>query len=243
MISYTKTVTVWHTDVDIRGRMKPGALLRDVEQVSAEHAAANGMDDAFFAGHSLAMLLGMQALRFARVPKCGERLTLTTQTERCRRGTFKRITTVRDEAGREAALVDARWILVDTAAGRILRGPTWQTEDYWQEALPGQLPQVGHDRSAWDLQPAGVRRAEYSLCDANGHINNASYLDIACDALPPESLRRASVTYAALKYSREVPMGEQMDLLRAQNGTGWFVMGRREGKTAFECKLELGAGE
>jgi len=222
--------------------MKPGALLRDVEQISVEHAAANGMDDAFFAERSLGMLLGMQALRFARVPKCGEHLTLTTQPERCHRGTFKRITKVQDAAGQEVALVDARWILVDTAAGRILREPTWQTEDYWVDAIPEQLPQVGHNHSAWDLQPAGVRRADYSLCDANGHINNTCYLDIACDALPPESLQSACVTYAALKYSREVPMGEEMELLRAQNEMGWLVMGRREEKTAFECRLELGAG-
>ena len=39
-----------------------------------------------------------------------------------------------------------------------------------------------------DLQPAGEWVAHYALCDLNGHINNAYYLDLACDALPPEVL-------------------------------------------------------
>ena len=44
---YTETVTVLNADADFRSLLKPSALLRYVEQVSADHARAFGMDDAF----------------------------------------------------------------------------------------------------------------------------------------------------------------------------------------------------
>ena len=45
---YTETATVLNADADFRSLLKPSALLRYVEQVSADHARAFGMDDKFF---------------------------------------------------------------------------------------------------------------------------------------------------------------------------------------------------
>ena len=82
---YTETATVLNADADFRSLLKPSALLRYVEQVSADHARAFGMDDKFFQDHNVAFLVGKQALQFARVPRRTEALTLTTRAERSRR--------------------------------------------------------------------------------------------------------------------------------------------------------------
>ena len=65
---YTETATVLNADADFRSLLKPSALLRYVEQVSADHARAFGMDDKFFQDHNVAFLVGKQALQFVRVP-------------------------------------------------------------------------------------------------------------------------------------------------------------------------------
>ena len=96
---YTETATVLNADADFRSLLKPSALLRYVEQVSADHARAFGMDDKFFRDHNVAFLVGKQALQFVRVPRRTEALTLTTRAEHSRRGAIKRITTVTDAAG------------------------------------------------------------------------------------------------------------------------------------------------
>ena len=46
--SYTEQMTVLDGDSDFRRCLKPSALFRYVEQVSADHARAYGMDHAFF---------------------------------------------------------------------------------------------------------------------------------------------------------------------------------------------------
>ena len=103
---YTETATVLNADADFRSLLKPSALLRYVEQVSADHARAFGMDDKFFRDHNVAFLVGKQALQFVRVPRRTEALTLTTRAEHSRRGAIKRITTVTDAAGKLVATME-----------------------------------------------------------------------------------------------------------------------------------------
>ena len=235
---YIETVTVMNADADFRSLLKPSALLRYVEQVSADHARAFGMDDAFFKQRGVAFLVGKQALRFDRVPCRAEKLTLTTRAEGSRRGAIKRITTVTDEAGLPVAMVDCRWIVADLASGHILREPGWTVEGFWNEQVEGELPLLLH--KCKEVTPAGEWTARYSQCDLNGHINNACYLDIACDALPLEIVRQGPVTFASISYHREVPLGQTMQLGYAPSADGWFIIGRHNGQTAFECYLEFG---
>ena len=96
---YTETMTVMNADADFRSLLKPSALLRYVEQVSADHARTFGMTDQFFKDHGVAFLVGKQALKFDRVPQRAEKLTLLTRAEASRRGSVKRITTVTDAEG------------------------------------------------------------------------------------------------------------------------------------------------
>ena len=241
LYQYTETMIVRNADSDFRGGMKPGALLRCVEQISADHIRLFGMDDQFFKDRQAALLVGRQALRFLRVPRRAEELTLTTIAERAKRGTLKRITVLSDAAGQEVARVDSRWITVDTAKGCIVREPNWMKEGICNDDIPDELPRQVH--RAKDLTFAGTWKAHYSLCDINGHLNNACYLDIACDALPPKVLEQGPVVFASVKYNREVPKGESMEVFYAPSGDGWYLVGRREGHNAFECYLELGCGK
>ena len=78
------------------------------------------------------------------------------------------------------------------------------------------------------------------MCDLNGHINNSLYLDIACDALPQEVVEAAPLSFASIKYHREVPMGQSVQVFYAPSKEGWYVLGRREEHAAFECYLEFG---
>lgn len=239
--SYTEVFTVQNTDVDFCGRMRPGALLRCVEQVSAGNAREGGYGEDFLLPRGLALLVGKQALRFERVPVRGEKLAFTTMPEQSRRASMKRLTVVYDEAKRLVATVDARWILVSTAENRILREPTWDTSQYWNECVEGELPQSVHRVENSQLERVGKIFAGYSLCDEHGHINNSRYLDIACDALPLGELRTVPVSFAAVKYNKGVLLGEDMEVCRARSAAGWYVAGKREGKTAFECYLEIAA--
>ncbi len=115
--------------------------------------------------------------------------------------------------------------------------PSWHTPGYWNEDLDGELPQLVH--KAKELTCAGSRTASYSLCDLNGHVNNACYLDIACDALPLEVVKGGPLKFVSVKYHREIPLGSQVEVFYAPSTDGWYVVGRREEHAAFECYLEF----
>lgn len=237
---YIETMTVMNADADFRSLLKPSALLRYVEQVSADHARAFGMDDQFFKDHGVAFLVGKQALKFDRVPCRAEKLTLTTRAEGSKRGSIKRITTVTDAEGRQVAMVDCRWIVASLAEGRILREPGWTVEGFWNDTVEGELPLQLH-KCRDGLISAGEWTAHYSQCDLNGHINNAFYLDIVCDALPLDVVRKGPVTFLSINYHREVPLGEKMEVLYAPSAEGWYLIGKHNGQTSFECYLEIQA--
>ena len=105
---YQGTAVVENADADCHSLLKASALLRYVEQISSMHARKFGMDDKFFEDHGVAFLVGKQALRFNRVPRRGETLTLCSRSEKALRGSIKRVTTLTDEAGQEVAMVDSR---------------------------------------------------------------------------------------------------------------------------------------
>jgi len=236
---YTETATVLNADADFRSLLKPSALLRYVEQVSADHARTFGMTDQFFKDHGVAFLVGKQALKFDRVPQRAEKLTLLTRAEASRRGSVKRITTVTDAEGKQVAMVDCRWIVVSLAEGRILREPGWTVEGFWNETVEGELPLQLH-KCREGLASAGEWTVRYSQCDLNGHLNNAFYLDLVCDALPLDVVRKGPVTFASINYHREVPMGETVEVFYAPSAEGWYIIGKHNGQTSFESYLELG---
>ena len=236
---YTETMTVMNADADFRSLLKPSALLRYVEQVSADHARTFGMTDQFFKDHGVAFLVGKQALKFDRVPQRAEKLTLLTRAEASRRGSVKRITTVTDAEGKQVAMVDCRWIVVCLAENRILREPGWTVEGFWNETVEGELPLQLH-KCREGLASAGEWTVRYSQCDLNGHLNNAFYLDLICDALPLDVVRKGPVTFASINYHREVPMGETVEVFYAPSAEGWYIIGKHNGQTSFESYLELG---
>ena len=217
---YTETMTVMNADADFRSLLKPSALLRYVEQISTDHARAFGMDDQFFKDRGVTFLVGKQALKFDRVPQRAETLTLTVEDT-------------------EVAMVDCRWIVASLAEGRILREPGWTVENFWNDTVEGELPLQLH-KCKDGLTSAGEWTAHYSQCDLNGHLNNAFYLDLVCDALPLEVMRKGPVTFASINYHREIPMGETAEVFYAPSADGWYVVGKHNGQTSFECYLEVG---
>ena len=235
---YQGTAVVENADADCHSLLKASALLRYVEQISSMHARKFGMDDKFFEDHGVAFLVGKQALRFNRVPRRGETLTLCSRSEKALRGSIKRVTTLTDEAGQEVAMVDSRWIMSSLENGHILRQPGWTVEGYWNETVEEELPLLLHKRRD-SLTSAGLVTARYSQCDLHYHINNAFYLDIVCDALPQEIMRDHVVKFASINYHREVPMGQQVEVFYTPSDDGWYFIAKHADKTAFECYLEL----
>lgn len=232
-VFYTQTHQLMRHDGDFLGRMKPGALLRYAQQLATDQAAQVGLDDAFYEKNHLVYLLAKQELEFYRVPRVDEMLTYTTIPECSHRACNKRLTIVTDAAGREVALVDSRWVLVDTESRRIVRRPPEMIERLWNPQVERELEQRIPKAEA--LGGETLRRAEYSVCDINGHVNNTAYIDMVCDLIPLERMRKAPIRRAAISYHKEIPMGQSFALKMGECEGGYYVCGTREEMPAFEA--------
>lgn len=236
--SYTQTVTVNSTDCDLARRMTPGALLRRCQQLATDHCTLLGLTNEYYQKEHVAFLLAKLACRWNRPIHLDEEITLCTRPEAVKRAVYKRITEVSDTAGREIALVDSRWVLVDTQTRHILRRPTPAIAaapfaGQIDRELPFTLPRPG------SAEPLGQQRAVYSLCDQNGHINNTRYIDLACDALPLETLAGTPVSYLCANYHNEIPAGQGFDTERAQLDDGWYFACSQPQKRCFEAYLRF----
>ncbi len=237
---YTKQFQVYRHDGDYRGLVKPGALLRYGQQIATEHAAAVGLDDALYATTHTAYVLAKSALHIDRTPRVDEVLTLRTRPEKIKRAVNKRITEIMDAQGCQVALLDSRWVLIDTDKRTILRKHPAQFNDSWASEVPQELPMRMTKAAAEACAPMGVCTASYSLCDMNGHLNNTRYADILCDALPVGVWDAAELTDLLIFYHREVPRGETFTLARAETAPGqWYFNATRDGLSAFEASASF----
>ena len=237
---YTEQFRVMDCDCDMNHRLTAGAFLRLAQQISTDQCESIGMNDDFYRQNHAVFLLAKQALQVDRVPRGGEVLTLVTMPEQCKRAVFKRVTEARDEKGERVALLDSRWVLVDTDTRRILRRPPQAFEAFhFEDEVPFTLDVA--IRKPAETAPAGRVTATYSRCDTNGHMNNTRYADAAADVLPREVLARGAVTSLVISYHHELPAGQSAELVRGrdENG-GWYVAGQREdGKPCFEAVLTV----
>ena len=235
---FTEPFRVMDCDCDMLHRLTPGAFLRMAQQISTDQCESIGMNGDFYRQNHAVFLLAKLALQVDRMPRGGEVLTLVTMPEQPKRAVYRRVTEARDEAGRRVALLDSRWVLVDTDTRRILRRPPQAFEACpFEEEVPFSLD-VAIPKPA-ETFPAGQVMATYSRCDTNGHMNNTRYADAAADALPLEVLRQGAVKRLVISYHNELPAGQSAALVRGrtENG-GWYVAGQREdGRPCFEAAL------
>lgn len=237
-VTYTQTYTICRHDGDHHGNAKPGALLRYGQQIATMHAEAAGLNDELYAATHTAYVLAKLALHIDRTPRVDETLTVTTRPERCKRAVNKRITFFYDAAGQQVAVLDSRWVLIDTDKRLILRKHPEAFNDCWAEDVPFELLMKMVKAAPEDCAPAGEYTATYSRCDMNGHMNNTRYVDILCDALPWNVWDEGEVRDLKVYYHREVPRGASFALLQAQTGEKqYYFCGQREERAAFEASI------
>lgn len=237
---YAEDFTVYGYDGDYRGDIKPGSVLRYAQEVAGAQCTHYGITDEVYARTHTAYVLAKIAIHFSRVPKINERLTLITQPEKLKRAANKRLTVVLDENGAETALVDSRWVLIDIDKRMILRKHPPEICGPWAEEIERSLPMRMKKPELADTENLGERRAEYSRCDTNGHLNNTRYLDIVFDALPLDVLDGAEPLDILVLYHKEVPLGESFTLHRRHmEDDSWYFCGMREDKACFEASVTL----
>lgn len=232
---YEETFRVLQYECDAWNRMTPGAVLRRTQEVSISHCNSIGMTQEHYRKTGTAFLLSATSLQVERMPVFEECVRIQTRAYAMRRAIYQRVTSIFSEQGDVICEADTRWVLVDTNTRHILRkepeGFSPFTDVESKEAHAMKMPKPLHELKNEELY------ATYTLCDSNGHINNARYADLVCDMLPIEKLERGPVKKMLLSYKSEIPLGSSFSLAcsTAEEETGYCFLAHQQGKKNFEC--------
>ncbi|MNH39600.1 Acyl-ACP thioesterase [compost metagenome] len=90
------------------------------------------------------------------------------------------------------------------------------------------------------LEEAYRYQVRYSGLDNNGHLNNARYVDLCCDALTLEEWEESKLSGLQITYVQEAKYGEEFSILRnCRTEQEVFVRGQNGERVFFEARLKL----
>lgn len=233
--------SVQASDTDFRSKGKSSFIL-DIMQRAADTAVNNlglSMDKMLEAGMGW-MVITMD-LDINRLPLPNETLTVHTWSKGTKGALWQRDYRIFDQNKLELASARSIWALVDIEKRRILRPSALPVavEPYLEDSV-GPIPQKVMIPADLILQEAYRYQVKYSGLDNNGHLNNARYVDICCDALTLEEWTELELTGLQITYAQEAKYGEEFSILRSSHtDEGIYVRGQGEDKIFFEACLKF----
>ncbi len=239
---HEKQVDVGPGESDLFGMCRPAAILDYLQVLALEQAALLGISrEAMIRQHNCVWLLAREWYQLRRPILRGEHLTITTWPSRMVGASFYRDFDLRVQGELVGEAVSI-WVLADVESRTLLR--VSELPKLAAAPRPDCLKQTVPKRLSAppDLQPAMERRIRYSDTDINGHMNNARYADVVCDALEFETLQGQYADSMQINFLRECRAGETLTILTSRSGADAFVRGSdAAGTPRFDAKLHLSA--
>jgi acyl-ACP thioesterase len=186
-----------------------------------------------------------------RRPRFGETVTVRTWPRGAEKLLTRRDYDSLGADGQAAVRASSSWLIVDIIKRRPLR-PQSLLEDMPRndglDALPAAATGLEENPS---LQKCSEHPALYTDVDANGHVNNISYIRWIEDAINPEWLEQAKQMRMDINYLNEILRNEITGLWAAPIDTAptatdtpppahaFAFEGRKEDHAAFRAELRL----
>ena len=241
---YRENLVIPSYFIDNSYRLRPSSFFDIAQQLAVLGATQLGASDFVLHERGLGWILVRNAFHFDRLPRLLEKVQLETWHSGVKGPYYTRDYRVLDEGGETLVRATSAWVLMDIKS-RVIVKPEAIMDIYPTEpqcsgrALQSDAPKLLFPREAVK-EDAGVHIVRYTDIDYNFHANNAKYPAWAMDCLPEEITTTKTVTDFFINYNREVGLGDEVQLVRAQSPEGtWYVEGLCEGLQSFICKIVL----
>lgn len=223
---YKKELTVAATAVDCFGRLTPSMALRLIQGTAGEHSDRLGTNYDYLAEKRMFWAVIRHRVKFFRLPRVGERITLETWPLPTTRVAFPRATVAYDEQGQVLFQSMALWVLMDLDTRAMILPKKSGIE--LSGTLRGTELPAPHSLAPQPMAKSCRRSVCYTDLDRNRHMNNARYLDWIDDLLESgfhEGHAPADMTLCYLNEARE---GQELELCWEHGVEGLQVDIRRD---------------
>ena len=189
-------------------KLKISAIINYFQDCTTENSEELGVGFEYLKERKRAWILNSWQVFITRRPEVGEKIEVSTWATGFQGVFGPRDFCLKTAGGEELASAHSLWIYVDTQTGRPMKPTDEEIEVYEVgESLPIEtvsrkihLPE--------DMQVVDTFSVRQYHIDTNNHVNNAKYIELACEALPEEF----SVTGLRVEYKKAAVYGDKMIL-------------------------------
>ena len=213
---------------------RPGAVLRQMQQLAREHMNTFGHTYYSMLEDGMVFILTRLSLRREKDVPGEKDLRLVTGANGVHGASFYRSFALYD--GEELLMrAHTEWVLLSFTDRRILRPTALKWDAPEDPVLCGELtasrllpPESG------EVIARDERRVYLSMLDENDHLNNCVYVDLIFDVLP----RDFAWKEMTLNFLKEVRWGQSLSVTAQKGSDGVFVQGLLpDGAASFRARL------
>ena len=220
MKTYTRDLCLETRDCDMMGTWRPGAVLESLQETAGAHSEIIGVGRNALSRSGLAWVLSRLEVQMDRTPRMGEKVRLVTWPAPVRRWFFPRYFVGADEKGREFFRAASLWVLFDLNTRQMSRPDPILALMPDNRDLPAPLGLPGNVAELSEgLLTEDRFFAKYTDLDINQHVNNAHYIDWACNALGIACMRERELAHFEISYNAEIRPDQEIrtELRRMEN--------------------------
>lgn len=209
---YTDNFTIGYFGTDANLLLSPSSLAVYFQDFAISHSDSLGYTLDRLAELKRGWAITNWHINVLRYPKCGETITISTWSSKCRRMQAERSFSVYDDNGSVICTAVSRWIFMDLEK----RKPALIEEDMEEAYACELLPAIEGERY---VMPKGVSETLYSErvftvtrrdTDTNGHTNNTKYIEWAIDDIPDDIYKDYVSTDIKVVYRKECYKGSNV---------------------------------
>ncbi len=234
---WTETTAVRTCETDLNGRWKVGCFFQAMQDAATHHAASWGYDFQSLLAAGRVWILSRLRIRFDDFPSEGEAVTIRTWP----RGISRRVFFLRDfefrGPGGMLAAATSAWVLIDPVSRHLLSPQALERAVPGNDGLTALAGPLEKIHVPAELPERLTVVAGYSAVDTLGHVNNARYVEWACDSIPFDLYRRGRLQWLQVNYLSEVRPGERVSIRSGEAEGAWRIYGQNldRDQRAFEA--------
>ncbi|MEG0570408.1 MAG: thioesterase [Oscillospiraceae bacterium] len=225
-------------DCDNKANARISSVMKYIADIAGLDYKEKGYSHEWLWENGYVFLLSKVSLRINKIPKSEEKIVIETWEKGTKGPLFYRDINIYSQEGEKLVEASTAWILANPVSRKILRPEEFSGKTHEHPEKAAQVLEVGKIKNDCDLIFRGIRKIVYSDIDANNHVYNAVYADIACDFLPHEIMDK-EVTDFRINFKHEAVLDDEISMFYSKNGDTVYVYGEVNEEICFECEFYI----
>ena len=239
--TYKLTHTVGYSEVDSYYKLRLDYIFSHFQNIAGLHSIEMGTDGESILEKSNALwVMTKMKLRIAELPRFGETITVETWPLKAKGVRFDR-DFVLNSKEKPLLMGSSEWCTLDFTTHKLRKV---ESVDYphnmpFREDRSGAGEWVRVKESVCDTDLHHIHRSAFVDVDSNKHTNNVAYLRMVLNCFTPDEFEALRIDELQINFLSQTFYGDEIKIYKKKLNNGFFVEGKKEGKSVFACAILL----